>query len=318
MNKTIKTIFTAAGLTAGAAWGLHRALGKLCIDFITAKKMPAAAGLFKSGKRSGKALPAEHYLDQIETEKVEIVAHDGLKLVGHLQRAEKPKRIIIAVHGWRASWRINFRYVGEFLHDQGCTVLYIDQRSHGESEGEYKALGLSERKDCLAWLDWVNSQNADHLPIYFYGFSMGATTVLMTSGYGARLKRVKGIIADSGFTSPKAIMTHVLKRNLKMEYRWFDKYFAKEFHRRTGEPIDSYSTLTAMESNTLPILFIHGEADDFVPTRMTLANYNVCTAEKTLVLVPGAGHCLSSAEDPEMYKDALRTFFKQNDRTWFK
>ncbi|MCC8103982.1 MAG: hypothetical protein LIP11_17615 [Clostridiales bacterium] len=62
---------------------------------------------------------------------VEITAHDGIRLIGHLHLAESPERTIIAVHGWRASWTGRFGLIADFLYENGCNVLYIEQRAHG-------------------------------------------------------------------------------------------------------------------------------------------------------------------------------------------
>lgn len=107
---------------------------------------------------------------------VEITAHDGIRLIGHLHLAESPKRTIIAVHGWRASWTGRFGLIADFLYENGCNVLYIEQRAHGASGGKYIGFGLLERYDVLDWIDWVNEQDFACFPIYLFGFSMGAAT----------------------------------------------------------------------------------------------------------------------------------------------
>lgn len=86
-------------------------------------------------------------------ETVEIIAHDGEKLVGHYFPCEKPERVIIAFHGWRSSWHRDFGMISDFWYKNNCSVLYVEQRGQNNSSGEYMGFGLTERFDCLDWLN---------------------------------------------------------------------------------------------------------------------------------------------------------------------
>ena len=160
---------------------------------------------------SGKRLAAK------PNETVEIVAHDGETLVGHWISCENPERIIIAVHGWRASWTQTFGLVSEAWEQNHCNVLYVEQRGTNNSGGDTISFGLIERFDCLDWIRWVNARFGTDLPIYLCGVSMGAATVLMAAGLDLP-SNVHGIIADCGFTSPHAIWKHVANNNLHIAF----------------------------------------------------------------------------------------------------
>ena len=73
--------------------------------------------------------------------------------------------------------------------------------------------------------------------------------------------------------------------------------------------LESHSPVEAMKSCTVPVIFFHGECDDFVPCEMSKINYEACCARKKLVTIPGAGHGLSYPSAPEIYLDALKEFF---------
>ena len=73
---------------------------------------------------------------------------------------------------------------------------------------------------------------------------------------------------------------------------------------------DEFSPIEAMASCRLPVLFFHGDADDFVPHEMSLENYEACIAPKRLVITPGAGHGLCFPVAPEPYKAAMREFLE--------
>ena len=71
-------------------------------------------------------------------ETVEITAHDGTKLVGHWHCGTNPKRVVVAMHGWRSSWSSDFGMIADFWHDNDCAVLYAEQRGQGTSGGAYR------------------------------------------------------------------------------------------------------------------------------------------------------------------------------------
>lgn len=246
-------------------------------------------------------------------ETVEITSHDGLKLKGHWFAAEKPRRIVIMVHGWRSSWARDFGMCADFFREEGCSLLLIEQRSHGQSEGKYIGFGVLERHDCLRWLHYVRTRFGEQLPIYLFGISMGAATVLMASGFSLPAC-VHGIIADCGFTSPKEIFRHIARNKSHSDLRLLLRTANWISSRRAGYRLDEYSTLEAMKVNKTPILFIHGTADNFVPMDMTMQNYHACRAEKSLLLIDGAPHARSYLVAMDEYQSAIRKFFRKYDK----
>jgi fermentation-respiration switch protein FrsA (DUF1100 family) len=188
-------------------------------------------------------------------------------------------------------------------------MVYPDQRGQNESEGEYIGFGVLERHDCLNWIKYINERFGDSLPIYLLGVSMGASTVLMTSGFDLP-DSVKGIIADCGFTSPRKIWEHVIKNNLKMSGKVAYPIVNAICKREAQFDGEEFSTTEALAKNQKPVLFIHGGGDSFVPIQMTFENYLACTAPKELLVVPGAGHGMSYITDSEAYMKAVKSFFK--------
>lgn len=247
-----------------------------------------------------------------QPERVEISGFDGEKLVGHWYPAENPKRIIVAMHGWRSSWANDFGAIADFWHDNGCSVLYPEQRGQGESGGEYMGFGLIERHDCLEWVRFINQKTGGILPIYLAGISMGASTVLMASSLDMP-ENMRGIIADCGFTSPHAIWKHVMENNLHMSYGIRARIVDDMCKKRIKMGAKEYSTTTALAENKLPVLFIHGTDDHFVPVEMTYENYKACIAPKQLLVVPGADHGMSYFINRDEYEKANINFWQKYD-----
>ena len=252
-----------------------------------------------------------HKLTESNTETVTIQGYDGTKLVGHILSAKSPKRVIIAVHGWRGTWARDFGIVSDFWMESDNTVIYVEQRGQNASEGEYITFGLCERYDVLEWVKWA-AERYENLPIYLCGVSMGASTVLMSSEL-AISDSLHGIIADSGFTSPTEIWSHVVKHNLHLPYNLYKRLASKLCKEKTGYSSDACSTVKALENCRTPVLFIHGTDDSFVPVEMTYLNYRACPSPKRLFVVPGANHGMSYYIDPVGYQREMQSFFLQYD-----
>lgn len=243
-------------------------------------------------------------------ETVTVNAFDGLHLVAHWFPLENARRVVIAVHGWRTSWHRDFGMVSDFLRESGSSVLYIEQRGQGSSDGEEMSFGGAERFDCLTWANWVHDKISDTLPIYLYGVSMGASSVMMASSL-AHPGNVKGIIADCGFTSPDEIWEYVAKEKLHVLYRPRKVIARRMFESRNPANRYDASAEEALASSKVPVLFIHGTADRFVPVEMTYRNYLACAAPKRLLIVPGAAHAKSYITDPKSYEAALTNFWNE-------
>ena len=243
---------------------------------------------------------------------VEITSRDGLRLVGHWYPCENAKRIIVAMHGWRSAWYMDFGMIADFWHNEGCSILFAEQRGQNKSEGEYMTFGYMERYDCLDWVNFVNERTESKFPVYLAGVSLGASTVLMTAGLDLP-ENVKGVIADCGFSSAYGIWSHVVKVNMKLSYGLRGKVIDAYCKKHIGATSKEISTVEAMKKTKLPILFIHGSDDTFVPVDMSYENYKACAAPKYLLVVPGAIHGQSYDVDQEKYESANKFFWNKYD-----
>ena len=323
MKKSTKNILIGAGIaTAGAAaFGLiHHYTTKYLMKLALDREGPKSAAndkekLMASGELSetlASIMEAAKVLEETEHEQVEIAAQDGIMLVGHWFCPENAKRIIIAMHGWRSTWSHDFGVIAPFWFENDCAVLFAEQRGQGNSGGEYMGFGLLERYDCLDWINWVNERTEAKLPIYLGGVSMGATTILMTAGFDLP-ENVKGIVADCAFTSPHAIWKHVVENNFKLPFGLYSHTARDICEKRIQVPSDSYSTVEALSNCEIPVLFIHGTDDNFVPIEMTYENYKACVSEKRLFVVPGAEHGMSYLVDKDGYETAVKQFWNDFD-----
>lgn len=317
-HKNCVKYIVAAGTavaTAGAVWGLDF-LHKLA----SARKAPELKRLeireqdfFQGNEKFIDVINAgKLWLLETEHEDVSIISFDGLKLMGHLYLCDDPKRTIIMFHGFRSSWLRDFGFAARECYEAGCNLLIIEQRAHGKSEGEHITYGIFERFDCLEWARYA-AERFSNMPIYLDGISMGASTVLMASSL--RLpKAVKGIIADCGYTTPKAIISEVFRQHSSVPPEMIVPLVSLYSKLAGGFSFDDYSTLDAMKVNTRPVFFAHGDADTFVPMEMTLQNYQACIAPKRLFIAHGATHGLSYLVEHDAYKKELLEFFRDCEK----
>ena len=240
-------------------------------------------------------------------EDVQIRSFDGLRLQGKFYEYAPGAPVEIMFHGYRGNAERDMSGGVHRCFRVRRSALVVEQRCSRGSEGNTITFGINERRDCLKWVEFATAYLGADCKIILTGISMGAATVMMAAGEKLP-PNVAGILADCGYTSAKAIMFDVM-RKMKLPPKLcypFVKLGAKLFGHFD---LDETSPVEAMQRCTLPVIFFHGEADDFVPCDMSRENYEACTGRKKLITIPGAGHGLSYAVDPERYLKELYDFF---------
>lgn len=239
---------------------------------------------------------------------------DGTRLLGHWYPCEDAVRSIICMHGWHGSWLKDFGDIIDFLHESRCNILLADERAQNGSDGKYMGFALLERYDCLEWIKWVTAQTSEDLPLYIYGVSMGSATVMMTAGLDLP-DNVKGVIADCGFTSPQDIWKHLTYKNMHLPYsRMLGLMTEAKYAVRTKTTGTSHSTIDALKNCDIPVLFVHGGDDDFVPVEMTIRNYEAFEGDKEILIIEGAGHAVNYRTDPESYEAAVKRLWAKGEK----
>lgn len=237
---------------------------------------------------------------------------DGLLLKGRLYVPEHPKRIIVFMHGWRSSWQKDFSVVAQPLLDMDCALFFADQRTHGQSEGEYITYGVKEKDDCVLWADQLAARFPE-LPLYLWGLSMGSTTVMMAAGERGLPSNLCGVIADCGFTNPMAQIQHLIRHKVPGGAVPISKLYRHHILHRCHFDMDAFDTQDVLGKTKIPFLFFHGGEDRFVPTEMTFRNYVATASEKEMVIVEGAVHGKSFHIDPERCLHKVSEFFEKYD-----
>lgn len=241
---------------------------------------------------------------RLACEEVYITSRDGLRLRARLYSGRPGAPVHLMFHGYRSSAARDFCGGLALARERGDTVLLVDQRGHGKSQGRYLTLGIRERDDCLDWIAYAVGRFGPDARVLLYGMSMGATTVLLAAGEPLP-ENVVGVVADCGYSSPEEILRRVLKNR---GYPVAPAFALLSLGARIFAGVDLRGGRVdgAMARCRVPVLFIHGGDDRFVPCEMGQRDYACCASrEKKLLVVPGAGHGMSFLVDPAAYREGL-------------
>lgn len=239
---------------------------------------------------------------------VSIRSFDGLKLCGKYYEYKEGATVEILFHGYKGSAERDLCGAVYRCFALGHNALIVDQRASGKSEGRVISFGVNESIDCASWVNFVIKNIDADAKIIITGISMGAATVMTAAGRELP-KNVVGVLADCGYTSTKDIVKKVV-RDMKLPpdiVYPFARFGAMLFG---GFDPDSSSPIEAMKKCKLPVIFFHGDSDDYVPCYMSEQNFDACASEhKHLVITKGAGHGLCFPKDTDTYFREVKKFF---------
>ncbi|SER90714.1 hypothetical protein SAMN04487944_112100 [Gracilibacillus ureilyticus] len=245
---------------------------------------------------------------QVPSSSISILSRDKLQLKLHANIYEQEQmtdKWAIVVHGYGARASVMTRWIRGF-YEKGYHVLAPDLRGHGESEGDYIGMGWHDRLDILQWIDEILAKN-QNATITLFGISMGGATVMMASGENLPAN-VKVIVEDCGYTSVQDIFAYQLKDLFKLPKFPVLNAANMVTKIRAGFDLSEASALEKLRKCELPMLFIHGDADRFVPFKMVEEVFAAADTEKEKLIIPGAGHGEAVLVNPKLYWETIWSF----------
>ncbi|WP_207694763.1 hypothetical protein DOK67_0002836 [Enterococcus sp. DIV0212c] len=219
------------------------------------------------------------------------------------------KKWVICVHGYRSYGQRDMAFVASRFSDQQYNILIPDLRAHGKSTGNVIGMGWLDRLDLLKWIQEIISMEPS-AEIILFGGSMGAATVMMTSGEELP-ENVKGLVVDCGYSSVYNEFGAMLRSAFKLPafpILTIADYLAK---KKVGYSLKEASSVSQLAKNNLPTLFIHGTGDKFVPHQMLYENMEATNGVKESLIVEKAPHLSSFIYEPDHY---FGTVFEFIDR----
>lgn len=251
------------------------------------------------------------FIYSLKHEDLYIQSFDNLKLHALLVPNKQSNKTIICVHGYKAKDALyDFGQSAKFLYSTGYNLLFVDDRSHGLSQGKYIGFGVLDSKDINSWVNYLTNEYKQET-IVLYGMSMGAATVLNASAIVN--DSVKGIVADCGFASGYDEVSYQIKQMYhlpsfplvslaNLELKLLAKYSLKEK--------EAYKSIREYKGK---LLIIHGSNDHFVCTKDGYKIYENANCDKNILIVEGASHAKSYLKDEESYKKAFKALLDEID-----
>lgn len=276
-----------------------------------------------TGTMKKEAEIAKPWWEEQAVEEWKMQSHDGLRLTayylnspgvrlegeGRNDNSQPSVKAVILAHGY-SGYAGQMGELGRFYHERGYHVLIPDARGHGKSEGKYIGFGWHERLDYVGWIRELIEQLGPEVQIVLHGVSMGGATVMMTSGEKLP-SQVKAIVEDCGYTSVKDELTYQMKRMYRLPAFPLVPITSLVAKIKAGYFFGEASALKQVQRAQVPMLFIHGGADKFVPTDMVYELYEKGPKEKQLHIVPDAGHGMARQTDPESYDGTVEQFLQR-------
>jgi pimeloyl-ACP methyl ester carboxylesterase len=240
----------------------------------------------------------------LQYESIEFKATDGLTLRGVWIPAPGTDKAVISLHGHGGSYDLDV-YRASALHEAGFNVLLFDFRAHGRSEGKHMTFGYEERRDVQGAIQFLHKRGIQHIGLL--GFSYGGIVSMLVSPDSPD---VEAIITDGG---PARMRTAIAVRGVEMGFPlWLTRLFAwliiSITSLRLGVNLFHYEPIRWVGKITpRPILFIHGDLDQYIPDFDEL--YAAAKPPKELWRLPDAGHTTASQLYPEEHTRRVVEFF---------
>ena len=236
-----------------------------------------------------------------------INSNDNLKLHGILIERKNSKGIFIESHGYRSTAKRDLYASAHEYYNLGYSVLLIDNRTSNKSEGTYITFGMRESEDIIEWIKYIN-KNYPYSKIILAGISMGASSVLMSLKDVTKSMNVKCALVDSSYISAYDEIVYCISHYFHLPGKIFINminYWCKSIAKFD---LKEKNTVDCLVNSKIPILFIHGLDDDFVPYDNSKINYEKYNGPKEFISFEKASHGMSYLVDSKKYVNAIKDF----------
>lgn len=245
-----------------------------------------------------------------------ITGYNGRKVYAAYVSAKNPAAAAgtaIVVHGYTDNHFVFLYLVRMYRDTFNYNVLFPDLPYHGYSEGEAAQMGWLDRYDVEKWADVAHDIWKDDFMVV-HGVSMGAATTMMMSG-DELPPYIRAFVEDCGYSSVWDQFAHNLKDSFHLPPFPILNSASIVCKSRYGWGFKEASSVKQLAKCDRPMLFIHGDADDFVPFSHLQKNYDAkIHGYKEMWVAEGAVHANSYAKHPEEYVERVRAFLDKVKR----
>jgi fermentation-respiration switch protein FrsA (DUF1100 family) len=230
-----------------------------------------------------------------------IIADDGSKLHAlYVRSATESPNTALIIHGYTDN-AIRMLMIGHLYNEElGYNILLPDLRAHGKSDGKHIQMAWKDRLDILKWIDVAKDIYGDTTRMVIHGISMGAATTMMTSGENLP-GNIKCLVEDCGYTSVWDEFSYKMKDQYGLPA--FPILHAASLYAqlKEGWNFKEASAVEQVKKCRLPMFFIHGDKDNYVPTWMVNKVYDAKPGDKELWIVPNVAHANAYWDSTDEY-----------------
>lgn len=240
-------------------------------------------------------------------EDLTITSRDGLTLRARYYEFAPDAPVELLFHGYRGNGERDMSAGIERCFALGRSAFIIDHRASGTSDGHTVTFGIKERKDCIDWTKFAAEKFGKDRKLIITGISMGAATVAMMSADPELPDTVACALCDCPYSSAREIIMKVVGE-MHLPPRLIYPFIRLGARLFGGFNLDEYSPIEAVKNAKIPIIYIHGTTDSFVPHEMSVALHAATCTDTAICLIDGAPHGLAFPTDKEKYLAALADF----------
>lgn len=280
--------------------------------YMSDRNTPPLKPLKKDDKQYNRKIIAEHVKPMID-ERLELTSdcNNEKRYCFYIKPEVKSDKAVILCHGFKGNHLGDVAQFVDYYKALGYNIFMVDHRASGESEGRFLSYGYFESEDLILWINKIVSILGPECKIILHGVSMGAATVLQTAGKKDLPENVKLVVSDCSYTDAWEESKYIFNKRVHIYEHPALDIINGITENLVGYNIHNADAKTAAGNIQVPVLFIHGEEDKFVPTYMAPELYKACSSKvKKLVTFPGAGHVESYHSDPKRYEKELGEFIE--------
>ena len=239
-----------------------------------------------------------------------LVGEGGYKLHAVFAPAADPAHAqgtAVVVHGYTDNHLCFLNLVRMYRDDLNYNVMVPDLHYHGYSEGRAVQMGWLDRFDVRRFAEMAHEIWGDDF-LVVHGVSMGAATTMMLSG-DELPDYFRAFVEDCGYSSVWDQFSHNLKDSFHLPAFPVLNSASIVCKHKYGWGFKEASSVNQLAKCDRPMLFIHGDKDDFVPFEHLYKNYEAKTqGYKEMWVAPGSEHAMAYKDHPAEYTQHIRDF----------
>ena len=256
------------------------------------------------------SLSKKHHLyydfDSVNKKKIKIKSFDSYILNGYfIENESKTNKYVIISHGHNWTKVGSLKFMNLYL-SLGFNCIIYDNRGHGENEKSTITLGLTESKDLIEIIYFVRKKYGSNIFLGLHGESMGASLSLMSLKYKPD---VQFVVSDCGYANFSSVVS------LNLKHHHIPKIFLKLIgwlsFLRYGFNLTKVSVIPSLKDNKIPICYIHGKKDTYVPYNESVIMYDKTNSYRELHLFSNSEHLRCYLDEAEKYKKIIEKFLRK-------